>query len=314
MACGVAVGIALVASLLMPKRYTSTASILIEPPAGTDARTFTAISPIYLESLKTYETFAQSGTLFQWAADKFQLRGQGGSIESIKARVLKVTKLRDTKVLQINVTLEDPKRAQAVAQFLAEETVKLINTASRANGRDQLDDIQRQVDGVRKRLDEAHAEMSASNQRQPVETLRTELDSLIELQGRMRRELYEAEASAAAYDSQSSEARVDALARRTREVEESVKLKTATLAEASSRVERLDAARKTAQSVYDAAVRRQQEVQSWVGSSGEWLQVIDAGIVPERPSEPRPLLYAALGGSLAILGALVYLSLAYGMR
>jgi len=75
-----------------------------------------AVSPIYLESLKTYERFADSDSLFQKAVERFALEGQ--PIESLKRSVLKVDKLRDTRALQISVTLPDPKTAQAVAQFL----------------------------------------------------------------------------------------------------------------------------------------------------------------------------------------------------
>ena len=49
-------------SLLLPKRYTATASIVIEPPGGSDVRLSTAVSPVYLESLKTYERFSATAT------------------------------------------------------------------------------------------------------------------------------------------------------------------------------------------------------------------------------------------------------------
>lgn len=306
--------IALFACLLLPKRYTSTASILIEPPAGSDPRMFTAISPIYLESLKTYETFATSGALFQRALEKFQLREQGGAIESIKARVLKVSKLRDTKVLQISVTLENPKQAQAMVQFMAEETVKLIGAVSRANGREIIDDLRRQSDEAKQRLEQTQTALSKVNQAHSIETLRSEVDSLIELQSRTRSELYEAEAAAAAYDAQSAKARVASLGRSTREMEESLRAKTRILTEASSQIEKLETDRKTAQALYDAALRRQQELNSWLSSSGERLQVIDPGIVPERPSEPRPALYTGIAGTLALLAAVGWLSFGYGLR
>src|SRR5579864_4093874 len=123
--CGAAVAIALVASLLLPVRYTATASIVIEPPGGNDPRTATAVSPVYLESLKGYEQFASSDSLFVRALQRFHVPYEGVSIESLKRRVLKVTKLRDTKILQISATLPDPKQAHEFAQFLAEETVNL---------------------------------------------------------------------------------------------------------------------------------------------------------------------------------------------
>jgi uncharacterized protein involved in exopolysaccharide biosynthesis len=51
----VAVALAFAISLAMPARYTAMARIVIQPPVGADVRTATAVSPIYLESLKTYQ-------------------------------------------------------------------------------------------------------------------------------------------------------------------------------------------------------------------------------------------------------------------
>ena len=100
-ACGVALLLSLGVSLLLPKHYTATASIVIEPPGGNDVRLSTAVSPVYLESLKTYERFATSDTLFARAAERFHLLGTGQSIESLKRQVLKVAKLRSASVSMV---------------------------------------------------------------------------------------------------------------------------------------------------------------------------------------------------------------------
>jgi uncharacterized protein involved in exopolysaccharide biosynthesis len=312
--CATAVALAIVVSLLLPKRYTATASILIEPPASTDTRTFTAISPVYLESLKTYESFATSASLFQRAAERFQLRkSEDGAIETIKSRVLKVTKPRDTKILQIAVTLTSPKQAQEMAQYLAEETVKLIGSVSRANSRDLIEDLERQAVSAQKRLDAVQLEQSKAAGAFPVAALRTELDSTIELRDRMKRQLFNTEATAAT-GSTSSRSRLEPLTRRVRELDDAVAAKGRALAEASTRMEKLEADRKTAQAVYDASIRRLQDVSSWVGSSGERLQVIDPGVTPERASEPRPVLYSVVAAAVALVAAVTYLSISYGMR
>lgn len=76
--CLIAVALAGVISFLLPRQYTATARIVIEPPAGADPRSAMAVSPIYLESLKTYEEFASSDSLFQKATERFQLRALMG--------------------------------------------------------------------------------------------------------------------------------------------------------------------------------------------------------------------------------------------
>src|SRR5437764_14035336 len=72
--CAAALLLSGVGSLFLPKRYTATASLLIEPPAGLDPRGATAVSPVYLESLKTFEHVASSDTLFLEALDHLHIR------------------------------------------------------------------------------------------------------------------------------------------------------------------------------------------------------------------------------------------------
>lgn len=132
--CLTAIVLAAAVSLILPREYTATARILIEPPAGADARSTVAVSQIYLESLKTYEYFANSDSLFQRAASRFQLRALVGAktIESLKRQVLKVGIVRNTRILEIGATVPNARRAQSLAEYLAEETVGLSH--SLANG------------------------------------------------------------------------------------------------------------------------------------------------------------------------------------
>ena len=126
MASVVAVTAVLLVSLVLPKKYTASASILIEPPAGNDPRGSTAVSPVYLESLKTYEHFALSDSLFKEAIDSLQVRAQfaGLAMETVKRKILQVTKPRDTKILEVRVTLNNPEKARDLAWFIAQRTVK----------------------------------------------------------------------------------------------------------------------------------------------------------------------------------------------
>src|SRR5438132_10779125 len=82
--CGVAVTLALAVSLLLPKRYTARATVVIDAPAGNDPRAATAVSQVYLESLKTYESFASSDTLFLQALDHVNARDPDSTVESQK--------------------------------------------------------------------------------------------------------------------------------------------------------------------------------------------------------------------------------------
>src|SRR6185436_5565549 len=104
-ACAVAVSLALAVSLILTKQYTAISRIVIDPPAGSDPRASMAVSPIYLESLRSYELFASSDDLFLKAVDRFGLRRDSAPIDKLKKSVLKADMLRNTKILEIHATL-----------------------------------------------------------------------------------------------------------------------------------------------------------------------------------------------------------------
>jgi len=144
-ACGAAVAFALLAALLMPARYQATARILIQQPPASDVRYAMAMSPVYLESLRSYELVASGDRLFQDALNHFNL-AQGQSIEQLKRSVLKVSVPRNTRILEISVTLRDPVKAQALALYIAEQTVKLTHEYSATVERELVAAAQKQLD------------------------------------------------------------------------------------------------------------------------------------------------------------------------
>ena len=155
-AVGVAVALALAAAWLTPNRYTATARILIESPAAGDLRASMAVSPVYLESLKSYAVLASGDRLFADAIDDLHL-ARSRSIEQLKSSILKVTIPRNTKVLEIAATLPDPRQAHALATDIAGRTVALARDLAVEADRDALADAQKQLDEARAQLEQAQA-------------------------------------------------------------------------------------------------------------------------------------------------------------
>ena len=167
-ACGAAVGFALLAGLLMPAKYQATARILIQQPPASDGRYAMAMSPVYLESLKSYELVASGDRLFLDALNHFNL-AQGQSSEQLKRSVLKVSVPRNTRILEISVTLRDPVKAQALALYIAEQTVKLTHEYSAAVERELLAAAQKQLD-----------EAEAASAKGPHDAAQTTVDMAVE--------------------------------------------------------------------------------------------------------------------------------------
>jgi capsular polysaccharide biosynthesis protein len=328
-ACVAAMLLALVVSLALPKQYTATASIVIEPPGGSDARLTTAVSSMYLESLKTYELFGNSETLFARAAEKFHLRSsESQSLESLQHRVLKVSKLRDTKVLEVSATLSDAKLAQALAQYIAEETVSMNHRESLASDHDFADLAEKQATDARQRLTEIQTAWNAMVVSEPVESLQSEIDADVDLHGKVEEQLVSAESAAAEYQQEAqdgpfareqwsaAQARVAILAKRSQELQRAIEQKTATLALRNAKRQSLGTTLKVAQQGYETVAGRLLESRATAGTHAEQLRIIDPGTVPQRPSSPNISLNVAAALLAALILSIAYLSFAfvYGRR
>jgi uncharacterized protein involved in exopolysaccharide biosynthesis len=202
--CGVAVVLAAVTGLLLPKRYTATATVLIEPPAGNDPRAATVLSPVYLESLKTFERIASSDSLFLEAMKHLQVpeAAPGRSMESLKREVLEVSKPANTNILEIRTTLHDPRAAQALAQYLAERTVALLQSLDESSEEDVTREVGRALAAARSRVERAQAARDAFTATEPVEALQDDVENSGELIFRLRRDLSTARAELAEFEAQ----------------------------------------------------------------------------------------------------------------
>jgi len=149
--------VALSVSLLLPKQYTATARLLILPPGSLEERAPTAMSPVYLESLRTYEHVASSDSLFQKAVEEVGIRDSGNStpLAALKQSVLEVEVPRQTKILEIRVTLPDPEKAQALAAYIASESARINQESNREADQARLEAAEELLAAARDRVEKA---------------------------------------------------------------------------------------------------------------------------------------------------------------
>jgi uncharacterized protein involved in exopolysaccharide biosynthesis len=326
----VAVALAGIGSFFMTARYTATASILIEPPAGNDPRGAMAISTVYLESLKSYEHFASSDSLFRQALTQLGLRDvySGVSIEGLKRQVLKVKKPKDEKILEISATLPDRTKAQKLAQYIAEQTIAM----NRSLERDSINDIGRGaadlVQATQSRLEEARTAKQAFLDKQPTSPLEADLAGTTDLKTRADRNLADAEVELAATlarlaaqpgdkssnamvtkdDVAAIQAQVSALRQQSHTLGQHMAEISALLEKRRQQREILDKELQAAQARYEAAVTRKTDVLSSEAFRGERLEIIDPGVVPERPSSPNIPLNLVVAFLASVFCCVVYLA------
>jgi uncharacterized protein involved in exopolysaccharide biosynthesis len=309
-----AVGLAVAVSLLLPLRYTATARIVIEPPAGSDVRTATAVSPIYLESLKTYEQFASSDSLFQKAVQNFHLTG--GPIESLKRRVLRVEIVRNTRIMEISATLTDARQAHALAKFLADETVGL-NRASLSEGDQELiGGLEQQERDIRAGLVQTEKAWSDAFSHEPTTVLESAIEEQAAQRSNLEQQVQSAEVEVVdlndrmktgdasgqwAKELSTTRARLTEVQRQIADLDRQNVEREKLLGVRQAHRDQLSADRQAGQAALASIETRLREARGQRGSRGERLQVIDPGIVPERPSSPNlPLnvVVALLAGLL----------------
>jgi uncharacterized protein involved in exopolysaccharide biosynthesis len=335
-AVSAALVVAAAVSLLMPRKFTARVTLVIEPPAASNI-TSTAVSPIYLESLRSYEYLAASDQTFARAAAHFQLRARRSlPLEKLKKEVLRVSIPRSTKMMEISATLEDPKTAHAVALFVAEETVRLNRQTNRTGDEELLAGARRELEES-ERLRRAAEESYRNARKRAPNSLEAEIDRLEEMRLEVSQKLLSADLAAAEQDDRlksppdprgpgSGEpegSRADAAfwknrARHLRAQENELDRQAAavqkTLAERTAQLEGAEAALLAARTRHEQAERRWNDARAAAGTRGERLNVVDRGVPPERPSSPNVPLNLLVAAAFALILSFLFVTAEYGLR
>jgi polysaccharide biosynthesis transport protein len=330
--CGIAVTAAAGISLSLPKRYTATASVLIEPPAGNDPRASTALSPVYLDSLKTFERIASNDSLFVEALRHLRIpeASAGKSVESLKRSILNVSKPANTKILEITVTLEEPRLAQALAQYIADRTAALSRSVDTASEEDVTRESRNILAAAESRFQKAQAARDGFTASEPVQTLEDDVASAGEVETRIRRDLADGEAQLAEYTARQKSpdpegesaaievaaigARVEQLRHAEAEARRAIESEGLLLERRKSQREALEAELGAARTEYEAAKNKLNDIRASAVFRGERLEVIDPGIVPNRPSSPNLPLNFVVALVLSLVAAVGVSALQFGLE
>jgi uncharacterized protein involved in exopolysaccharide biosynthesis len=333
--CATALAVTGIVGLLLPPRYTATASILIEPPGGNDPRSATAVSTVYLESLKTYERMASSDTLFEHALDDLRIRQRypGVSTETLKRRILEVSKPASTTILDISATVSDAVSAQALAQYIAERTVALHESLDRQTDEELSKEPQRIFQAAKSRREAAEKAKDQFSRATPVEALDKEVLLVGELKLEVGKELARARAELANYlgqqqapqpretgEGQSGWTQFEIAATRTKvqdlenqdgDLQKALKVKGDLLEDLRRKRDALDAELKSSRADEDIENTKLSDVKSSSATRGVRLKILDPGIVPRRPSFPNPPLNLAVAFVLSLTASIGYVAIRF---
>jgi chromosome segregation ATPase len=264
--------------------------------------------------------------------ERFHLRVKGNeSVEGLKQKILRVTKVKDSKVLQIHATLPDAQKAMEVAQFIADEVLKLSHRAGAGVDQGMREGAERRLKEWQARRQQTLDGYSAFQARTPVEATQSEVDSLQELLARILRDGMSADADAEDYaarekantrtaddmkalheEAAAARARATVLRKQIAETQSSLAAKSGELAKRMAKRKELEEEIDAAKAGVDAEERHTRELQDAAGGRGEVLTIIDPGILPQRPSSPNIGLNAIAAVLSTAIVALLYLAFAFG--
>jgi uncharacterized protein involved in exopolysaccharide biosynthesis len=308
-ACGVAVGLTLAIGLFLPKQYTAKSSLVIEPPAS-DPRAGTVLSPAYLESLKSWESFAGSDTLFARASRKLQVR------ES-KASVLRITRPTGSTVVEINVTLHDPAKAQALAQNLAEQAVDLSRSIESKSAGDLAGELKKQLEAAQERLTRATQSLAAFAGANPDAAAENDIRSGFDFRLRLSQDLSSARTSLAELQAQKNapagqlsglQTRIQALESQQRDLVAELEKKGVAVDAAKARRAALEDEQRAARASYEQLRTRLNDALASSQYGRTRIEIIDPGVVPRQPTFPNRrlnLIAAFLASFIATLACFV---------
>ena len=321
--CTVAAVLAAFISFLMPRRYTATAGILIGTPAGLDPRSATSVSPVYLESLRTYEHLANSDSLFLKALEHIGLEklSAGRSIEGLKGAVLRVSKPLNTRIINISATLEDPAKAQALAQYIAEQTVALSRSIDSQLSGDLSKEAIANFNAADAGLRKAQAASEQFAKMPGTEGLTAELEGSRELKFAVERDLGSARAALADLSAQPAapsgqiaalKARIATLEIQDQTLRRTISADDAQLEKLSQQREAVASELTEARDEFESAKSKLTDIKAAASFHGERLDLFDPGIVPRRPSSPNIPLNVVAAVLIAAVVTLGFLTFRYG--
>lgn len=250
----------------------------------------------------------------------------GRPIESLQKRVLKVSLVRNTRILELATTLPDARKAQALARFLAESTVDLNRSMVSEGDRDLLHGLEQQETDARARLDRIEGQWASLLANEPVDDLKSSMESAAELRAKLQQDVFgveveladaadrakqsgDAEAQRIRADAASAQARVVELRKQMQALDKQAGERERLIALRMAHRDTLWAERKAGQTELATIEATLREARSNAGFRGERLRIIDPGIVPERPSSPNLPLNLAGALLAGLVLPLLYLAI-----
>jgi uncharacterized protein involved in exopolysaccharide biosynthesis len=272
---------------------------------------------VYYELLKTYETLIFNDSLIQKTIENFGLQKAPYklNVETLRP-MLKVSLLKNTRLLEMRVEFPDARLAADIANFFARQAVNLNEEMNATDRQRAVLFFQREMEQGRHNLESANNRLTEFNKTSGIEKRRESIRSLSgqvsEEEASLSRLKVELSEHLAKRPRQTTEADVEVLA-----LKNEVAIAQKALLETTRRLDRLtqeNAAKEgtlnqlstennLAGENYSALGKKLQEASSRVSARTIDLQQASPALPSERPIKPRTPLNILLGAAFGFLAS-----------
>jgi len=173
-----------IVSSSLSRKYEATATLMVSPPKVGEASSGSVLG---LE-VRNYRSYLENQSLSAELVREFKLDGPPHRLtpESFLDSALTVADVRDSRLLEVRVKLNEPKLAADVANALALRAVELSRTLNQEEVVAARDIIKQQLDVARERLTAARAAYERGQRAAQIELLEQDVGTLLEQQKDLR--------------------------------------------------------------------------------------------------------------------------------
>lgn len=187
-----AIVISVIVSLSSPKVFTSEAVLMVEESIIPADQVSPYPNPQALESvLSTYKRLVNSQDIMQDAVRKFELNKKPYEMnwQSFRENVVSVESVHGSRLIAVEVELDDPKLAKELANFIAGQAIKKAEELSVKGSKSSKKVLDEKLEQSKKELESAKNQLKELREEAKLSIIRKELDILLDRKGFLQNQI-----------------------------------------------------------------------------------------------------------------------------
>lgn len=299
----IAAVITLAIGFIIPKSYKASASMIIsESKTGSDGVLSNYFNPRYYY---TFEGVVKNKDIAKKVIEKFGLDKEpyemsvDDFIENIK-----VSLLRNSKLIELDVFFNDASKAAEIANYLAKEAVELNNSMNITDVEESRNTINEQLESARKNLEVSEKKLADYKAFARVKELETEIEILLYKLADL--EIRNLDLSLKSEDAKTKSKELRNIDEKTSDTKTALIEKQKLLAERETQLETLTLKYETDQQLYKKIKSKFEESILKISEKSQEIRIVDHAYAPAYPEYPKKKLMTMIASVLAFIALCLF--------